>query len=476
MGFARIAENIGEGLYRATLIYDVGPIEDEIAALTEENAKHFQLLYEALKTRDELRVAEADARDGLDAVIEQWIEALLTADEAPPIPEQTDEMIPVEDEQAEALFSAVNAARTDSGVDPLTRVSALDRSVEFLLPVLANTGRTTDINSTPEMRATQAGYLYDEDAGVGRCLGFGWQDAEECVERWMRGANADTLTSDQYTECGVAFFYAANRNPYTYFWGLVLAAPGTATSTERPAEEGAKKAEEEEAQLERITPPSVDTMQPTQLGEAAGRYAIAVRQRIIAEDEVAKLQADKVERDRRLGTLQELMAGKDTPIAMWACQYTEDLQPGDTVSTAEVPGYNRALYRNIIPQTTSGMLRHAEAMNAELVFFLAAMEPGHLKWMPMWRYGVITATQGQTCDIDLLDTGLRRLSASENIDLDAEYSLDAVAIDHPCQDLFEVDDVVLIQYQGHQRDDPRVIGWREEPRECEGGRTWVQLR
>jgi hypothetical protein len=63
--------------------------------------------------------------------------------------------------------------------------------------------------------------------------------------------------------------------------------------------------------------------------------------------------------------------------------------------------------------------------------------------------------------------------------LDEVLTLSSVPISYPpCHgEAFEVGDAVLILFEGYDRDVPKVIGFRREPRPCPGGRTsWTQFR
>jgi hypothetical protein len=125
MGRAIITNNLGNGLYRIKLKYNMVPVDREIASLSTASDDYDGKLLAALDTRRELGYARDDARDGLDAVVLQWKEALIDAatEDPPPIPPVVEGGQP-EDEQPGLLLDEMNAARGDN----LTRDSALDNS------------------------------------------------------------------------------------------------------------------------------------------------------------------------------------------------------------------------------------------------------------------------------------------------------------------------------------------------------------
>jgi hypothetical protein len=235
-------------------------------------------------------------------------------------------------------------------------------------------------------------------------------------------------------------------------------------------------------------------LEPDQLAEVSAAFAKAARRYTAAADAVARLELEKTECEDRIATLQQLKTIAETPIYAWACQYVTDLATGSTVFTAEVPGWylhegraaevviddQTVAYTerdvNLVPGDSRSQLRHAEAMSAGLVFANLALEPGHLKWRPKWRYATVTARQGSTCAITLDTVDARTASGiGTGLDLNEALTFSNVPISYPCPEELHANDVVLIQFDDQDRTKPRVIGFRREPRECPYGRvSWTQ--
>lgn len=274
----------------------------------------------------------------------------------------------------------------------------------------------------------------------------------------------------------------------------------------------AELAREQGISLNKIPLPIIETYEPEALVAAAAAYALAVRKVQAAEKAVAKIKADQVARDQRIAVLQAALAAvTDVEIDCWCANYTDELSPGAAVKTMEVPGhwsdepFLRAsiLYENTTKQKTAlwyersiniapgasgwpahGELVPSESMTDAAVFYNAAMEPGHLKWKPLWRYGVLLTNQDfhtatNTCAVQLTDAEARVLPEDENeLDLNGfseDEILTNVPISYPpCNgSVFEEGDAVLVLFEGQDRDHPKVIGFRREPKKCPP--AWSQV-
>lgn len=524
MGQAVITENLGEGLYRARLRYDVERINAEIDRLTTEQTQYWTLVLNALRTVDQCRQAKSDARAGMDEIIAQWKDALISKlNEAPPEIPPDDPLDPGTGEpwedpdraQDEPLLEAINAARVTASVDAVTRHADLDRSLLIHLRNLAATGSTQALGlsgSTPETRAASAGYVYDPEIGVGLLLGFGTRTVAATVAKWTANSSQQAvLIDDHYTECGVAYVYAP-ENPYSHLWGVVFAAPGLVMSTTFPPDDPAKAAAtDSDAELERIPIPTVEDFSPNKLSTAAGEFAKAAQALRAAEDAIVRLRAENLDRDLRLTHLTALKTACESSVTLWECQYIDDIPVGTQVDTAEVPGYfdrrsesrvtimgvrndpsgtipNQTLVYdeqriNLLPtaSTSTGRLRHGEVMGDAEVFMALALEPGHLKWKPLWRYGTLIAIAQNTNTCSLILESAVTARGNEDmaaLPIDEQLTLTAVPIRYPpCHGaVFEIGDEVLVLFEGFNRDAPKVIGFRREPRPCSGRMSWGQRR
>jgi uncharacterized protein YkwD len=522
MGALRIVESLGEGLFRGTLEYNRAPLDTEVTRLEAEQTQYWTKVLEALQTLDRLRQAKADAREGMDAVIDQWQQGLIdklneTAPEIPPpVPNDPATGQPWEDPdraQDGPLFTAINAARTAAGKNALSRDDALDTAILWHLRSLAATG-STQVNgafgTTPANRVWQAGYLYDATVGVGLVQAFGTRDVAATLAKWLRStSDKASLLNDNYTEIGVAYVYRPG-NPYTYLWGAILATPGPPPGQVEPDDNPAEEASEETAaELERIKAPKVEDFSPQNLAKVAGEFAKAARQVVAAEKEIARLRIENLERERRMGVLKALQNKLNRVLHVWAVNWDAWLQPGEVAQTAEVPGwwldagtamtttmgkrgdpdgivpdyevaYTEYQINIVPPIAPQSRLRYSETMSDAAIFINAALEPGHLKWKPLWRYGTITALGGDMASVSLTPMAARLFQNERAMALDteAQETLNNVPIEYPpCNgQRFEVGHEVLIFF-GFDRATPKIIGFRREPLPCPGGgrMSWLQL-
>jgi len=92
------------------------------------------------------------------------------------------------------------------------------------------------------------------------------------------------------------------------------------------------------------------------------------------------------------------------------------------------------------------------------------MLPGWQKWKPTYRYGAITALDGDTADVSL-DSAL---SSQQGLNVNQAGVLTGVDIEYMSCDgaAFDVGDEVLIQFSGQDWASPKVIGFKEEPKAC----------
>ena len=522
MGKVTIVEARGEGLYSVRLKYDLRALERELSELKRQQSEYFTLLIKAFKTRDTLSREKEEARAGLDAVIQQWTDGLLDklTEAAPPLiptepndPETGNPWADPDRAQDGPLLQAINSARSNGGVGALARKSALDTTIRRHLVALKGTSRVSHYGidgSTAEDRARLSGYSFDGAVGIAQLLAYGARAPDAAVAQWLRHSAA-VLLGAGFTDVGV-YDASAPDNTYGYLWGAVLSAPGTpppaleGEAKKDPAQEAAQQTEEK---LDKIEPPRVETFQPKKLGEVAAKFGIAAAKLKAAEDELTRLYAEKLQRDGRVSDLEKLKAKVEQPFDCWACFPDSAYAPGDTADAAEIPGfwndeptprettmgirfdpefrvperqvsyYERKI--NLIPAgLPTGQLRHALTMSGPALFLAVALEPGALRWKPCWRYGTITAKNGDSCDVDLEAETARLLSNEKEmaLDGDADLTLADVPIWYPpCNGaVFQIGDEVLLWFDGWTRAKPKVIGFRREPKPCPQGRqSWLDI-
>ena len=159
----------------------------------------------------------------------------------------------------------------------------------------------------------------------------------------------------------------------------------------------------------------------------------------------------------------------DETISAWCADLTEDLTgeigtveiPGETAYIQIQPGYeSNAVYN--IPR--DGQLLPTVIASAAQSFYNLAMMPGWQKWKPLFRYGTITAIDGDTASVAV--EGIT--SSQQSLVINQTDSLSDVAIEYMnCNGgAFEVDDEVLLKFEGQAWDSPVVVGFKDNPKPC----------
>lgn len=518
MGKAIVTFNRGGGLYRIRPLYDTAPLDAELNELKARQSEYSALLYKTLNTIDLLRKDVSDATNAKNAVIRQWRDEVISKTNPvppvipPPIANDPETGLPwVDPDRAQEapLLDLVNGIRTAASLPALTRDADLDTAALTHLRYQAATKRIGHFGayqSKPADRVLQEGY---NAVSVIEVLSYGTWSPDSTLSEWQKDPEtvADLLAATA-TAAGVAYKYAP-LHPHTHLWCLLIVEPGAGPPgggpVEFPPDPAKEAAEQQEQGLERIEAPHTDKDIPPKLGEAVQKYAIAVNKRNEAEKQLDRLMAEKLERDRRIAELEKLKSDLNTDeIEAFCCTYSTEIPDGAEVATYEIPGFyddagvSRAV--EIYGVTTffterpinigpfggayepAGQLRHGENCRPELVFYNAAIEPGHLRWRPAWRYGTITALNraGNVCNITLSPVTARMFAEEPPPEFslfDAGSALVNVPISYPpCHGAaFEVGDDVLIMYEGRDRTKPKVIGFRRSPRSCEGRQSWLQV-
>jgi uncharacterized protein YkwD len=495
VGKVTVLKNYGDGLCQVRLDYRIGPLYAEQTRLQLEEQTYARQLIQAWSTeRDALRSKET-AGEAMADIVQMWKDDLLeklkdpppVEPEQPPGPGSED---PQEDElQAimDDLLAAINAARQAAGIETVAGDDALRSSVRRHLRRLASTGRVDHWGpqgDRPEHRAMQVGYGYDRDVGVGQVLAFGKRTADAVVEQWLTlPMDRAILLNPDYTDCGAAYVYAP-RYPYVYLWGAVLATRGPELSpVESEPDPAQQAAEEQTANLERIAPPDIRDFDVPKLGEAAAALARAAAAVRAAQAAIWDLMMRRLARIQRLGVIDALIEASQQPIDVWACEYHMPVFIGAQTTSVEVPGYRGEPDTiNIAPvYTEPGILTHGDALSDAAVFVNCALEPGHLRWRPLARYGTLTAVD-KTRHVGsvTLHEAIARIAAGERemkIDGDENRSLIDIPISYfPCNArAFEIGDEVLVIFEGMDRQRPKIIGFRQRPRRCPEERNWAQF-
>jgi len=521
MGRAVITGNIGGGLYEARPLYNLTKLESEIAKLQSDEDAYASLLLKAQISlsllRDDLEVATT----AKNAVIEQWKESLLTAKDSvppaiePPIPDDPETGLPWEDPDRShegPLLDLINTARTDASIAALTRNDDLDDAMLGHLRYQSSTrtmGHFGLYRSKPHDRVGAAGYSAET---VIEILAYGAVSHTAAYADMLKNPDyRAALLSTDVTAVGIAYRYATDH-PYTHLWGVLLAKPGTPpaiVTADYPDDKDPVKdaAAEEETALDKIEVPSVDPLTPQKIADAVGKYAIAANKVLIAENQIKEMLATKLTRLTRIEELEDLKADLLTlRYDVWAAFFNDEIAVGTEVYTAEVPGYflnepvakQSVIYAGIegsertvsyIERSWNIVLRYdgfnsklspITTLSAEMAYYNAAIEAGHLKWKPAWRYGIITDKPLgiDVCSVAMNDAVERKGKTLEKTALDINQAtvLENVPISYPpCNGaVFAVDDEVLIRFVGFDQTTPEVVGFRRAPKRCVGG-SWNQI-
>ncbi|MBK8271239.1 MAG: hypothetical protein IPK83_24145 [Planctomycetes bacterium] len=233
---------------------------------------------------------------------------------------------------------------------------------------------------------------------------------------------------------------------------------------------------------------------PNGLQDVVKKYAEAKLKEQAAQKDYEKLLAEKIARVARITEITATKAALEAlSIDCWCATYTLGLAVGSEVATMEVPGFYLDDYQqtsatidagttseravvynerslNIAPAGSNfaphGKLRLTDSISPPAVFYHLALEPGHYKWKPYCRYGIITAldTNAGTCSLTINDAECRKLQSEKvAFDLNSAATLTNVLIVYPPCNVaaFEVGDEVLIRFTGFDRTKPTVVGFRE---------------
>jgi len=536
MGRARIIEPVEAGLYRARPLYDMTALEAELTKIAEEEAAYQKRLLDMLETITDLKADKRAAAEAVDAVMEQWQQEVITKTTPPPAleppePEDPETGLPWTDPdraQEPPLLALLNALRTAASVEPLNRDSELDKAIRGLLrdqAFIGTMGHTSPNGMIPAQRVHLAGYLAEQ---VGETLNYGRRAPDKVAAFWER-YDLDIITDPAYTDIGLAHIHST-LHPAGYLWGAVYAKPGTPPPkvtviedkkpddedpTKDPAKEEAKK---EEVKLGKIELPALpDKLTPDSMAKIVAEFGKISAKLAVAEKALEKAMAERLDRISRQDELQKLKTRLENLVYdVWACYYIDSLKPGDVVYTAEIPGHwveegvrrDAMIYKNTAQEKTiffderswnivqrtalyDSQLKSATVIKDNLMFYNLAMEPGHLRWKPAYRYGTITAISGNVCTVQLTAAKARSERRNETLTLNNvrvagpndlvttdSDKLDGVIIDYPpCHGaVFEEGDDVLIRFADFDWSKPTVIGFRRAPKQCPPTRiSWAQL-
>jgi|GEM_PF-4764971 len=186
------------------------------------------------------------------------------------------------------------------------------------------------------------------------------------------------------------------------------------------------------------------------------------------EYNVAKLQLAALQKEK---SNLENSFPEDKTIEAWCADFTKDLS--GVVKTVEVPGESAAIqispgYNGAAEYVASeaGQLVPTVTQGAAQTFYNLAILPGWQKWKPTFRYGIITSKTGDVCNVNLEAAQ----SSQQHLNVNQSTTLSNVQIDYmTCNGAaFSVGDVVLVKFVGQNWNEPRVIGFKKNPKPCGG--------
>lgn len=255
------------------------------------------------------------------------------------------------------------------------------------------------------------------------------------------------------------------------------------------------------ADLEKLKRPLPDNLIPKELDEIARQNAVAQAAWKAAEREIDRLQVQNEARAERIALLENLIAKAEEVRHIWCVTYSTDL--AGEVDTLEVPGFwqdegemklvtlfegkpnqRNVIYReylwNIAPQGKAnyavGQMQYADGLSDASVFYNAAMEPGHLRWKPIWRYATLTADASLIeCNVNLIETEARHFRREQKLPINGVVTTAPISY-VPCRgSVFKQGDEVVVTFGHYDWGVPVVVGFRRKPKTCSGS-AWRQLR
>lgn len=155
----------------------------------------------------------------------------------------------------------------------------------------------------------------------------------------------------------------------------------------------------------------------------------------------------------------------------WCVDYTEDIPTNAYTATCDIPGdHNLVLIAagGRVWQASDGEFRARELLSPAQCYFNAAIFPGWQKFKPTYRWGTLTAVDK---DLDLATVSLAAATSSaQRLSVNQSGTLTDVPVVYmTCNaKAFEIGDRVVVQFIGQNWENPRVIGFLDNPRPCSG--------
>ncbi len=210
-------------------------------------------------------------------------------------------------------------------------------------------------------------------------------------------------------------------------------------------------------------PPTVtaDELQKIQKAyiDALGAHAAAI-------STVSKLRLEKTSLEKEKMRLQAIPE-KVRHAGAWCVDYTIDLAVNQEVGTIEIDGEDDRIL--IVPggkpyTAAMGKLQPVCGAPNSAAAWNWAMLPGWQRWKPTYRIGTIASIdyEGNTCNI-MLDAAR---SLAQGLTINQAPTLSNVPIEYMFfnASVFLVGDRIVVQFQGQDWSNPKVIGFESNPR------------
>jgi hypothetical protein len=176
-------------------------------------------------------------------------------------------------------------------------------------------------------------------------------------------------------------------------------------------------------------------------------------------------EAEKAQLNKEKSTLQGLPLKRT--VSAWCADLTTDAT-GD-VGTIEIPGEPQAMLMMPGGQAGLGKLLAREMMTPEQVFWNAAVLPGWQRFKPTYRKGTITSVNKPANKANvLLDDAVSTAQSLSVMRKDAPLTLTDVPVQYmSCNArVFEPGDRCVVEFTGMNWDNPKVIGFVDNPKRC----------
>lgn len=161
----------------------------------------------------------------------------------------------------------------------------------------------------------------------------------------------------------------------------------------------------------------------------------------------------------------------DYTTAAWCADLTEELSgdvgtievPGEVGNIQVQPGFSGGSPYN---KGRDGQLTPTMGQPASGAFYNLAMLPGWQKWKPLFRYATIDSIDSENDTADITLDAAK--SSQQNLNINQTATLSGVDVDYmDCNaGAFEEGDAVLVLFDGQDWGNPKIIGFKEEPKPC----------